>query len=77
MNKNMGTKSFKQIYDGLDSASPQAHFVKRIAEATLRTELTVKMWLTGRQTPDPLTQSVIAKELGVPAQGLFPEVEQH
>ena len=33
----------------------------------------VRMWCTGRQTPDALAQSVISKELGVPEEVLFPE----
>lgn len=67
--------TFKQYYEGLDASSPQTKFVRRIADATLKSEFTVKMWLTGRQTPDQLTQSVIARELGVPVEGLFPIVE--
>lgn len=66
------TKTFKEIYDGLDPVPPKTKLVKRIAKATMRSENAVRMWLSGRQTPEPLVQNIIAKELGVPVEGLFP-----
>lgn len=66
------TKTFREIYDGLDPVPPKTKWVQRIAKATMRSENAVRMWLNGRQTPDPLVQSIIAKELGVPVDGLFP-----
>ena len=66
------TKTFKEIYDGLDHVPPKTKWVKRIAKATMRSENAVRMWLSGRQTPEPLVQNIIAKELGVPVRGLFP-----
>lgn len=72
---NMEAMTFKQIYEGLDATPPKTKFIRRIANATMKSEQTVKMWLCGRQTPDALTQSVIAKELGVQQEQLFPIVE--
>lgn len=69
------TKTFKEIYDGLDPVPPKTKWVKRIAKATMRSENAVRMWLSGRQTPEPLVQNIIAKELGVPVEGLFPTKE--
>lgn len=66
------TKTFREIYDGLDPTPPKTKWVKRIAKATMRSENAVRMWLSGRQTPEPLVQNIIAKELGVPVRGLFP-----
>lgn len=66
------TKTFKEIYDALDPIPPKTKWIKRIAEATMRSENAVRMWLNGRQTPEPLVQNIIAKELGVPVEGLFP-----
>lgn len=66
------TRTFKEIYDGLDPVPPKTKWVKRIAKATMRSENAVRMWLSGRQTPEPLVQNIIAKELGVPVEGLFP-----
>lgn len=64
--------TFREIYDALDPVPPKTKWVQRIAKATMRSENAVRMWLNGRQTPDPLVQSIIAKELGVPVDGLFP-----
>lgn len=66
------TKTFREIYDRLDPVSPKSKWVKRIAKVTMRSENAVRMWLSGRQTPEPLVQTIIAKELGVPVKGLFP-----
>ena len=65
------TKTFREIYDGIDPVSPKTKWVKRIAKATMRSENAVRMWINGRQTPEPLVQNIIAKELGVPVEGLF------
>lgn len=66
------TMTFREIYDSIDPVSPKTKWVKRIAKATMRSENAVRMWLNGRQTPDPLVQNIIAKELDVPVEGLFP-----
>lgn len=65
-------KTFREIYDALDPVSPKTKWVQRIAKATMRSENAVRMWLNGRQTPEPLVQNIIARELGVPVEGLFP-----
>lgn len=69
-------KSFREIYDALPGRStvktPKTEFVERIAAVTKRTTQTVRMWLNGSQNPDALAQSVIEKELGIPATDLFP-----
>lgn len=69
----MTKKTFKQIYDELDPTPPKTAWIRNIAKVTHRSELTVRMWLSGRQIPDELCQEVIAKELGVSIVGLFPE----
>lgn len=71
MNKS---KTFREIYESIDTSavSPKTQFIMRIAKATMRSENAVRMWINGRQIPDMLVQNVIAKELGVPVEGLFP-----
>ncbi|WP_289075724.1 hypothetical protein [uncultured Bacteroides sp.] len=68
----MEQKTFREIYEALDPVPPKTKWILRIAKATMRSENAVRMWLSGRQIPDLLVQSVIAKELGVPVEGLFP-----
>lgn len=64
-------KTFREIYDALDPVPPKTKWVQRIAKVTMRSENAVRMWLNGRQTPEPLLQNIIAQELGVPVEGLF------
>lgn len=69
--------TFTEIYERIPQRSAQpterTRFIRRIADATKRSDQTVKMWLSGRQKPDALTQSVIAKLLKEPAANLFPD----
>lgn len=67
-------KSFFDLYEEEKSKPTAAQvFVKNIAKLTHRSELTVRMWLSGQQTPDELVQSIIAKEYGVSQETLFPK----
>ena len=69
-------RTFREIYFSLPSRNemvpPKKEFVRRIAKVTMKTEKTVRCWLAGAQTPDALCQSMIEKELGLPADILFP-----
>lgn len=67
--------TFKDYYKSLPSRAPMAPkqaFIRRIAKLCKRSEQTVYMWISGVQKPDALVQSVIAKELQIPEQELFP-----
>lgn len=70
----MTKKSFRQIYEELPKTPPKTAFLQHIAEVTCRNIFTVRMWVSGRQTPDELAQKTISTELGVPVSDLFPEV---
>ncbi len=70
----MAKKTLKQAYEELNDVQKRA-FVTRLATVAHKSEFTVKMWLCGRQIPDELTRIAVAKELGVSAEGLFPEVD--
>ena len=73
----VGNASFVEYYKSLPDRrvvkAPKSAFVEYIAHKTLKSEKTVRMWIAGVQTPDALTQKVIAEELGVPQDQLFPE----
>lgn len=71
-----GARSFRDFYKSMDNTPPKKAFVKRIAEITMRSEITVRCWIAGVQNPDPLAQNVIAQELGIPANELFPKEEK-
>lgn len=66
-------KTFKQLYeDAKREPTPAAAFVAKVAEITHRTETTVRMWLSGNQTPDELAKSVIAQHFNSDINTLFP-----
>lgn len=68
-------KSFKDEYNERKALPTHAEmFVTEVAELTHRSVNTVKMWLIGRQVPDELTQSVIAKHFNIDINYLFPTV---
>ena len=69
-------KSFFDIYAEQKKKTPPAQtFFAELAALTHRTENTVKMWLCGRQVPDELTQSIIARRYNLNINGLFPKSE--
>lgn len=65
--------TFSEIYEEkLRRSGELNEFVKTVAKATAKTEMTVRQWAYGRQIPDALTQKAIADTLGVEVEGLFP-----
>lgn len=52
---------------------PKRAWVLKVAEATMRSEATVRMWLSERQAPDDLAKREIAKVLQRSVEELFPE----
>lgn len=69
----MKKKTFKELYETLPNETPKGQFIKRISSVTMKSEVTVRMWLSGRQKPDALTQKQIESELKVSADILFPQ----
>ena len=72
------TKSFRELYNEIWKPKHQAQnaaqeFISRCAAATLKSEGTVRSWLSGKFVPDDLTRMALAKELGVDPDTLFPE----
>jgi hypothetical protein len=69
----MSNKTFIELYNESKSKpTPAQEFVSEVARITHRSEMTVRMWLSGKQIPDALVQSVIADHFGVDMAGLFP-----
>lgn len=71
-------KTFKELYnEELSKPTAAQKFVSEVSELTHRSEVTVRMWLSGRQVPDELAQTIIAKKFNVDVKSLFPkEVQQ-
>ena len=69
-------KSFFDLYaEQKKKPTPAQNFIAEIAALTHRSDNTVKMWLCGRQVPDELTQSIIARRYNLNINGLFPKSE--
>ncbi len=70
-------KTFRELYTSLPGRSsaitPKKAFIAKIAEITMKSETTVKCWLSGTQNPDALSRSVISKNLGISDEVLFPK----
>lgn len=72
----MKKKTFRELYEeAKQKPTPAQVFVSEIAELTHRSELTVRMWLSGQQIPDELVQAVIAQKFDVCADTLFQNAE--
>ena len=71
-------KTFKELYDEeLRKPTAAQKFVREVSELTHRSEVTVRMWLSGRQVPDELAQTLIAARYKVDVTSLFPREEQN
>ena len=72
-NMSMNKKSFRDLYEEEKKKPTSAQiFVSDVAKLTKRSEATVRMWISGRQVPDELAQSLIAEKFNVDAETLFP-----
>lgn len=70
----MAEKTFFELYSEQKcKPTPAQEFVSEVARITHRTENTVRMWLSGQQTPDALAQSIIAEHFNVSVYTLFPK----
>lgn len=72
-NMSMNKKTFKDLYEEEKKKPTSAQiFVSDVAKLTKRSEATVRMWISGRQVPDELVQSMIAEKFNVDVETLFP-----
>lgn len=70
----MVQKTFRNLYEDEKKKPTAAQlFVSRVAALTKRSEVTVRMWISGQQVPDELAKSVIAQEFGADVNSLFPK----
>lgn len=68
----MSKKTFKKYYEEeLRKPTPAQTFIKRVAQATCRSENTVRMWLSGKQYPNQTATNIIAALLGANPDDLF------
>ena len=64
--------SLRELYEELrKQPSPSRKFIKELAELTNRSELTVRLWLTGHHEPEPLIAQLIAKTYDLDPDTIF------
>ena len=64
--------TLKQMYEELKKApSPAQQFIKELAALTDRSELTVRLWLSGHHEPEPLIIKIIAEAYDLDPKSLF------
>ncbi len=74
----MRSISLKERYEELKKEpSPSRKFIRELAELTNRSELTVRLWLSGHHEPEPLIAQIIAKAYDLDPETLFPKEESH
>lgn len=67
------TEYYKSLPERQAVKAPKTAFIEKIAKLTKKSPKTVRMWISGAQMPDELTQSVIEEEMQIPATQLFPK----
>lgn len=73
----MSEKTFIELYnEAKNQPTPAQKFISDVATITHRSEMTVRMWLAGRQLPDDLAKITIAEKFGVNADSLFPKKKE-
>ena len=69
------TLSLFDRYAVLRKVNPALDLIKDIMEATGRSEICVRMWLSTHKTPPKPLCNLIAAKLGIDAAILFPELQ--
>lgn len=62
-------------YEARKKPHPSVAFIAEIAEVTHRTQIAVRKWISGENTPDYNVQQIIAQHLNMPREQLFPKNE--
>lgn len=55
---------------------PARQLVQDLMDATGRSEVTVRMWISGKFRPEPIIVNIIAETLNVDADSLFPNANE-
>lgn len=53
--------------------TPANKLIKQIQEVTGRSEIAIRLWLSGKSKPEPLVQRIVADALGIDADYIFPD----
>lgn len=68
--------SLADLYkEKMQQLSPGRQLIQDLMDATGRSEVTVRLWISGKFKSEPIIQNIIADTLGVDAASLFPTNE--
>ena len=66
--------SFRELYAEHNSKpTPLQEFIEEVARVTDSSPVTVRLWKSGRQTPELIKQRAIANHFGIDIESLFPK----
>lgn len=66
--------SLAELYkEKMAMPSPGRQLIQDLMDATGRSEVTVRLWISGKFKPEPIIRNVIADTLGIEVDGLFPD----
>ena len=60
-------------YEARKQPHPSVAFIAEMAEITHRTQIAVRKWISGENTPDYNVQQIIAEHFDMPREQLFPK----
>ena len=69
--------SLVQMYsEEMAKPTPAKEFLNEICRITNRSEITVRLWGSGKVQPEPLVQKVLGEALNIAPDVLFPKVSK-
>lgn len=66
------TERYEKAKTQVRPVAPATAFLREVAQVTKKSELAVRRWLSGENTPDALTQEVLAQHFNTTPDELFP-----
>lgn len=65
--------SLADLYkEKMQQLSPGRQLIKDLMDVTGRSEVTIRMWISGKFQPEPIIQNIIAEKLDIDVDYLFP-----
>lgn len=66
--------SLVELYkEEMAKPTPAKEFLNEICKITNRSEITVRLWVSGKVQPEPLVQKVLGEALNISPDVLFPK----
>lgn len=72
--RKFDNEKFRELYKASGNTTARRAWVLNLAQLTNRMPSTIKQWLQGISQPTPKTAELVARELDVPVEELFPGV---